>query len=122
MKRFWNGWVDAAARACGFPVRADFVVRSASAASAKPADIPIEAGKPAKAGKAPKRHDTRDFRKSAVEVRQLADEGLPRVEIARRTGLSQDVVGMLLNIAPPEAAESAAGGTFFRILRAQLAS
>ena len=43
----------------------------------------------------------RTRRPTPAHVRQLADAGAPRAEIARRTGLSQDAVGLALHLGTP---------------------
>ena len=98
MKGMWSRMVEAGARVIGF----------ASTTAPK-----SEAAKPGA---------RRDIRVLAPVVRHLASEGATRSEIARRTGISQDIVGMLLNLPPAEAAESAGSGTFFRILKTRMGS
>jgi hypothetical protein len=55
-----------------------------------------------------------------ADVRRLAAQGLDRTEIARRTALAQDTVSLLLNLPSIEAAETAGGGTFFRLLETRI--
>ncbi|MEX2584030.1 MAG: hypothetical protein WD766_12185 [Gemmatimonadota bacterium] len=62
------------------------------------------------------------LQKRAVEVRKLAAAGIDRCEIARRTRMSQDTVGMLLNLSDSEPADSAGEGSFFRILQTRMAA
>lgn len=46
--------------------------------------------------------------------------GLPPAEIARQSRLSREVVTVLLDRSQPRADDSAAGGSFFRILHSRL--
>lgn len=63
-----------------------------------------------------------DMRARAAVSRQLAAEGFDRTEIARRTGLSHDIISMLLSLETDEPAESSADGSFFRILNTRMAT
>lgn len=74
--------------------------------------------------KKPKRSATSkiDYRARASLTRRLADEGFTIAQIAKRTGLSQDTVTMLLKLTPSEGPEESAGtGSFFRTLQTRLA-
>lgn len=69
---------------------------------------------------APTRRSRIDLHARAAVTRKLADQGFDRVEIARKTRLSQDTVAMLLNLTPAEPVETSGSGTFFRILQTRM--
>ncbi|MEX2571714.1 MAG: hypothetical protein WD737_10490 [Gemmatimonadota bacterium] len=83
-----------------------------------PALKPPARPRPTKRGK----RAARSAERTASNVAKLAAAGITRQEIARRTGLSQDTVSLLMNLSGSEAAESAGSGTFFRTLQAKLAT
>ena len=113
----WSELVDGAARAFGFPRRQDFAAQREGAASAPAAKPKKQSRKASRKEQGPRRVDAG---RVTAEAARLAADGVDRVEIARRTGLSQDTIGLLIHLAPTEAAETAAGGTFFRILQARM--
>jgi hypothetical protein len=64
-----------------------------------------------------------DFNRRVMEAHRLQAAGMTRIEIARTVGLAQDMVTLALHTAPRAAVdleESAARGTFFRILETQM--
>ena len=66
---------------------------------------------------------TRSIRELRPEVVALALAGVSSPEIARRTGLAYDAVGLILHLAPRATAENSAGsGTMFRARRESLHS
>ena len=61
-----------------------------------------------------------DYRARASLTRRLAEEGFDTAQIARRTGLSQDTVSMLLNMGSERPEETAGNGKFFRTLQSRV--
>lgn len=106
-----SGWLAELVSGAG---RVVAFARSANAANPAAAPKRRTSGVRKKTGTPRKRIDL---------VRALAARGVEHHEIARSTGLSQDTVVLLLNLAsaPAAPAESAANGTFFRALQARLA-
>ena len=80
------------------------------------------ASAPARSAAPRGRTANRESAKRTQSVHALAVQGFSIAEIARRTRISQDAVTMLLNLVPERPAESAADGTFFRILQARTAA